>query len=598
MADRTKSELEKQLEEAEKEITHYKRISKEGGDIRLREAEALSKLVAELKRAEKALQTVKDELEKRVEERTAQLLGANLILKQEISERKRAEEALRESEQRFRSIAETTSDWVWEVDPNGFYTYSNPKVRDLLGREPAEVVGKKPFDFMPEDEKGRVSKLFMNFVEFRQPFSHLENVNLHKDGRRIMLETSGVPIFDERGNYSGHRGIDRDITERKRMEEEQLKISKLESTGILAGGIAHDFNNLITAILGNIELAKMATSPGGEAWSYLNNAEKSGIIAKGLTSQLITFAKGGGPITKVISIKEQIEDSTIFALSGSNVQCEFSIPNDLWLVKADDRQVRQVIQNMVLNAREAMPEGGTIFIRAKNVTLHPQQGLPLPEGEYLRLSIEDRGSGIPEELLSKIFDPYFSTKRRGNQKGMGLGLTVCHSIVKNHGGYIQVESRVKKGTTFHIYLPVFKGKVTSELNEIKKTVRSKGRVLVMDDEEMMRSLVGEVLKQIGYEAELSGDGEEAIVLYKKAIELEKPFGAVILDLTVRGGMGAKETIKRLLDINPNVKALILSGYSNDPIMFGYKEYGFKGALAKPFQISQLSQMVSKILDAP
>jgi CheY-like chemotaxis protein len=253
---------------------------------------------------------------------------------------------------------------------------------------------------------------------------------------------------------------------------------------------------------------------------------------------------------------------------------------------------------VILNAREALPEGGTVSIRAKNVAVHLQEGLPLPEGQYLRLSIEDRGCGIPEQIVSKIFDPYFSTKQRGNQKGMGLGLTICHSIIKNHGGYIQVESQVNRGTTCHVYLPAFKEEAAPVLIEAKGPSGTKGRVLVMDDEEMVRDYVGMALGQMGYEAEFSKNGEEAIALYKTAMESRRPFNTVILDLTVRGGMGGKETMKRLLEIDPKVEAVISSGYSNDPIMLEYKEYGFKGALAKPFQISQLVEIVSTVEMSP
>ena len=541
----------------------------------------------------RVVQKAHEDLEERVKERTLKLAEANEKLQVEIAERKRAEAALRQTGSLLQNTFKAIPDLLTVHDRDLRVVLSNRH-----GQK--EVI---------EGGQGGLPYCYGWYMHRDKPCEPCPTLEVFRTGRAVkaevanphshrILEVSAYPVFDGWGKVELVTEHVRDITERKRTEEEQLKISKLESTGILAGGIAHDFNNLLTAILGNIELAKMASSPEGQIGSYLMNAEKAGTVARGLTSQLITFADGGAPVTEVISIVDLVKEAAAFALSGSSVQGELFLPDDLWFVKADHRQMRQVVQNMILNAREALPEGGTVLVRAKNVTVHLQEGLPLPEGHYLKVSIEDRGCGIPEQIVSKIFDPYFSTKQRGNQKGMGLGLTICHSIVKNHGGYIQVESQVNRGTTCHVYLPAFKDEATLVPHEDKGSSGTKGRVLVMDDEEMVRDYIGMALGQMGYETAYSKNGEEAIALYKKAMDSRRPFSTVILDLTVRGGMGGKETMKRLLEIDPKVEAVISSGYSNDPIMLEYREHGFKGALAKPFQISQLVEIVSTVEISP
>jgi len=389
-----------------------------------------------------------------------------------------------------------------------------------------------------------------------------------------------------------------DITDRKRMEEELIKASKLESIGILAGGIAHDFNNLLTSILGNISFAKMYVKPEDKIFILLDNAEKASLRASELTKQLITFSKGGTPVKKITPIGELLKDTTHLTLSGSNVSCQFNMANDLWPAEIDEGQMRQVIHHIVLNAREAMPEGGVIDLLAQNMILKTKDGLPLKEGEYIKLSIKDHGAGVPEENLSKIFDPYFTTKEKGSQKGMGLGLTICYSVIKNHHGLITVESQVGVGTTFHIFLPSSKKEAQAVEEISKKPPRGRGKVLVMDDEEGVRQVAVNILRHMGYEVEFAIEGMEVIKRYKEAKEVKQPFHAVILDLTVLGGMGGKETIKRLKEIDPNVKAIVSSGYLNDPIIFEFEQYGFKAALAKPYDVLKLSETITQVISEP
>jgi PAS domain S-box-containing protein len=544
---------------------------------------------------EDTLATARNELETRVKERTSQLAKANEELVQEIDERKRAERALKESEGRFQALTENTSDLVWEMDSRGVYTYVNPKVKDMLGYEPEEIVGRTPFDFVSEEERAFIANEFRAIVKSKMPFVRLEKTNLRKDGRALMVETSGVPFFYADGRLGGYRGIDRDITERKKDEEELQKAVKLESISTLAGGIAHDFNNLITGILGNITLAERYAEKGGKIYDRLVDAERASLRARDLTQQLLTFSGGGAPIKKPASIAVLLKESANFALSGSNVKCDFYLPDDLWAVEVDKEQMSRVIANIVINAVQAMPQGGIISIRAENMVIKRRGYLPLSKGNYLKISIKDSGTGIPRQHLSRIFEPYFTTK----QKGSGLGLAIAYSIIKNHGGYMTAESRLGVGTTLYIYVPA----TTEPVAVVEETadevyIGGRGRILVMDDEEMIRDLLHNGLSEVGYEIELAADGTEAIEKYAEAEKSGEQFDAVILDLTIPGGMGGKETIKKLLKIDPNVKAIASSGYANDRVMANFKKYGFSGVITKPYRVAELEKILRNLVYAP
>ncbi len=383
----------------------------------------------------------------------------------------------------------------------------------------------------------------------------------------------------------------REISERQQMEEELLKIQKLESVGVLAGGIAHDFNNILTSILGNISTAIMHTTPKSEISQILTNAEKAALHAKDLTMQLLTFSKGGAPLKTSASITDLIKDSTNFMLRGSNVKCEFSLPDKLWPVEIDEGQMSQVINNLIINADQAMPDGGNIEISAKNVLIRPGDIIPLKKGKYVKVSIKDHGKGITKKNLTKIFDPYFTTKRSGS----GLGLSVAYSIVKNHEGYITVMSRPGKSTTFYIYIPASQDKIPEKRILKENLYVGKKKILVMDDEKIVRDTLDTMLKNLGCEVVCVKDGAEAIVMYKQSKETGKPFDVVIMDLTIPGGMGGQETIKKLLEIDPEVKAIVSSGYYNDPIMSYYQAYGFSSVIAKPYRITELSKILRDVM---
>lgn len=378
----------------------------------------------------------------------------------------------------------------------------------------------------------------------------------------------------------------------RRMEEEMEKARKIESLGVLAGGIAHDFNNLLTGILGNISLAKRCHDSSGKAYERLLRAEKASERARELTRQLLTFSKGGAPVRKTASISELIEESAGFVMRGSNIGCEISLPPDLWPVSVDQGQISQVVNNLVINARQAMPHGGVIKIRGENISIGSGHHLPLNVGRYVRISVSDTGVGISPENLRKIFDPYFTTK----QTGSGLGLASVYSIVKNHEGHVDVESKEGAGTTFSIYLPA-----SDELPETLPGAEGepvptsgKGNVLVMDDEEIIREVAAEILQYLGYNPVLCAGGVEALEIYRSSMAGGQPFQAVIMDLTVPGGMGGKEAVESLLEMDPGAKVIVSSGYCNDPVLANYTEYGFFAMLAKPFKVENFSEVLEKI----
>jgi signal transduction histidine kinase/CheY-like chemotaxis protein len=380
------------------------------------------------------------------------------------------------------------------------------------------------------------------------------------------------------------------IAAKVKLENQLLRSQKLEAIGILAGGIAHDFNNILTGILGNIGLAALDDKNSPQVQDSLAQAEAACLRAQVLSQQLLTFAKGGEPVKKLFSLKELLTQCTSFTCVGSPVQCEITFPENLWWLEADPGQIGQVIQNLTINAIQAMPTGGTIKVWAENLTLGTGSVLPLGAGRYIKISVQDQGMGIPAEHLPRIFDPYFSSK----EKGSGLGLATTYSIINKHHGHIDVESKTGLGTTFHIYLPAVETQGALQPEGERELVVGKGKILVMDDEEMVREVLGKMLARLGYEAELAGDGGEAIEIFTQAQGFGQAFAAVILDLTVAGGMGGKETMARLLEIDPQVKAVVSSGYHDNPIMANFQQYGFSGVMAKPYRISELSKILQEV----
>ena len=417
-----------------------------------------------------------------------------------------------------------------------------------------------------------------------------ESVCVRKNRETFPVEVCGKTVRSK-GRMLRLTSV-RDMTERKKLEDELLKSEKLESLGVLAGGLAHDFNNLLTAILGNIDLAALVGKMDEKTSEILKDAKNASLRARDLTQQLLTFSKGGAPVRKTTSIRRLVEDTVTFALRGSNVKCDMVFSDDLRAVDADEGQISQAIGNLIINADQAMPEGGKIQVRADMIKIDPENFMPLRQGDYIRISIQDQGGGIQNKYLDRIFDPYFTTK----QKGSGLGLSMVYSIIKRHDGYVAVESELGVGSTFTIYLPASHTKLPAETGEQEEQIiKGKGRVLVMDDEEIVRKVVGEMLNHLGYEVCFADEGSGAVDTYLRAREAGEPFDAVILDLTIPGGMGGKETIAKLREMDPDVKAVVSSGYASDSIMSNYREYGFRDVIAKPYKVQDLGRVLHQVI---
>ena len=645
------------------------------------------------------------------------------------------EQALRESKERFRSLVETISDWVWEVDQNNIYTYASPKVKDLLGYEPDEVVGKKPFDFMPVDEAERVAGLFMDIVKSREPFAGLENTNLHKDGRHVVLETSGVPILHKNGDFLGYRGIDRDITRRKRTveelrksekrfreladllpepvfetnteeelifanqigfdlfgytkndfdkgldclqmlipedrdrarkniqrvlsgeklggieytaqrkdgttfhtivyasqiihenkpvgtrgiminitglklaEEEKEKLQaqlqqarKMEAIGTLAGGIAHDFNNLLMGIQGYASLMLLGIDSSHPHYNRLKGIKKQVQSGAKLTRQLLGYARKGRYEVKPISLNKLVEEtSDTFGRTRKEITIHRELAKDLFVVEADQGQIEQVLLNLYVNAADAMsicadgaaarPGGGNLILKTMNTTHDNIKGTAYnPEpGNYVLVTVTDIGIGIGKKTQERIFDPFFTTKEMG--RGTGLGLASAYGIIKGHGGYIDVESKKGKGTTFSIYLPASEKKVRKAVKTAEQFIKGTGTVLLVDDEEVMLEVGEALLETMGYRVLIARDGKEAAEVYRKN---KDDIDIVLLDM-VMPNMGGSEAYDRMKEINPKVKVLLSSGYSINGQATEILEQGCDGFIQKPFSVKKLSRKIREIL---
>lgn len=505
-----------------------------------------------------------------------------------IIDRAKAEQTLRESEERYRLLFESNPHpmWVYDLESLAFLAVNDAAVAHY-GYSREEFLGMTIKDIRPRDD---VPALLDN-VSRVTPGLDMAGTWRHrkKDGTLIDVEITSHTL-----DFGGRRAeivLASDVSERRKMQDELFRTQKIESLGVLAGGIAHDFNNLLTAIMGNISLAKMLAHPGDKTLERLNDAEAASMRARDLTMQLLTFSRGGAPVKIPVSLSKVVRDAAKFALRGSKTRCDLSIPDDLWAIEADEGQISQVIHNLVINADQAMPHGGVIRIACENVSLENNEALPLKAGRYIKIIINDEGMGIPKEHLGRIFDPYFTTK----QKGSGLGLTISYSIIRRHDGHITIESELGVGTAFYIYLPATEKQAAEQPHQEEKPRPGSGRILIMDDEEMVRDVAGAILRSLGYEVEFSRDGMEALNLYREAGKNGRPFNAVIMDLTIPGGMGGKEAVGKLREIDPTARVIVSSGYSNDPIMAEFRDYGFDGVAIKPYKVQALGKAVHDAL---
>jgi PAS domain S-box-containing protein len=510
-------------------------------------------------------------------------------------ERQQAQEALLQQQEWLEVTLASIGDGVIATDTKGMITFINPVAAALTGWTAQEVLGHHIDDVFrlihQQTRQSMDSPIARVLREERVVELAPQTALITRHGGEIAIADSCAPIWRRDGQLCGVVVVFRDVTAHKRLEEELLRTRKMESIGVLAGGIAHDFNNLLTGILGNISLAKMFVDTDQRVRRRLTAAEQACQRATALTQQLLTFSKGGAPVRQTVSIADLLRESTLFALRGSKVRAELTIAENLWPIDADVGQLNQVIHNVVRNAAQAMPNGGSVQVQAENVVIDTESGLPLQAGRYLKITVSDRGCGIPADILPRIFDPYFTTKGHGS----GLGLATVYAIVAKHDGYITAESEVGVGTAFAIYLPASEHAVQPMPGAPITLNSNTGRVLVMDDEAAIRELLSEMLTTLGYEVECTRHGAEAVAAYQRALATKQPFAAVILDITVPGGLGGKEAIEHLRALDPQVKALISSGYTNDPIMANFAQYGFSGVVTKPYTVEWLQQTLQRIL---
>ena len=538
--------------------------------------QALAGFISDLAMQSLRVQKAHEDLEDRVKERTAELAEAS--------------ESVKENLRLRQQILDTIPSPIFYKGIDGRYQGVNQAFLQFYGKTIEQILGKTVHEVFPKKIADKYFQADQNL--FQNPGTQAFEFETHdRQGQRRAVVSNMATFVDKSGALAGLAGIIFDITDQKKAEEERLRFSKLESLGLLAGGIAHDFNNILTAILGNIGLVMLDGKIEPQVQDRLAQAEKACLQAQALSRQLLTFAKGGAPIKKIVSIANLLKESAMLALSGSRSRYEVSIPDDLWSVEADSPQINQVIGNLLINADQAMPEGGIIKITAENISIEAKSNLPLANGKYVKFAIADQGVGISPKYLHQIFDPYFSTK----QKGSGLGLATAYAIIKNHSGHIHVESQLGVGATFHIYLPATDQGVPAAEPETAKPAMGHGKVLVMDDEEMVREFLGRMLSRLGYEADFACDGSQAIEKFLKAQESDQAFDAVILDLTIPGGMGGKEAMQGLLKIDPQVKAIVSSGYSDDPIMADFQKYGVSDVIAKPYRVAELSKILQRVI---
>ncbi|MGA1871904.1 MAG: PAS domain S-box protein [bacterium] len=510
---------------------------------------------------------------------------------EDITARKQAEEVIQNAYAELDQIFNAAVDGMCIIDKEGKVLRVNTTFCTLFDMDKDEVKDKPCKEILhhPLCDTNRCP--LSHILKGGERFETEKEIEC-KSGLKIPFIVTTTALHDYNGELIGIVEDFKDITEHKKIEKELEKIQRLESLGVLAGGITHDFNNLLAAIIGNLSLLETYAKSGKNIFQVLEKTKKASYQAKHLAQQLITFAKGGQPITKTVSLARILQDITGFVLSGSQGKCELSVSDDLWAAQLDEGQINQAISNLIINADQAMRKGGIIHVSAENICIDEKDNLPLKPGKYVKISVHDQGTGIPKEHINKIFDPYFTTKSQGS----GLGLSVTYSIIRNHKGYIKVESEEGTGTSFHIYLPASEESIFTVQDEYKERLHhGKGKILLMEDYKNLREMVEEMLDSLGYEVESAENGDEAIALFKKAKEADQPFDAAILDLTIPGGMGGKEAIQQLRQIDPKIKAIVSSGYYRDPIMSEYKEYGFDGIIRKPYVITDLSEMLYKVI---
>jgi PAS domain S-box-containing protein len=519
----------------------------------------------------------------------------------DVTERKRFELEIAADKESLAVTLRSIEDGVITTDVQGKIIMINKAGENLTGWSSREAIGqplKSVFNIAIDlAAQARAQKSGYRNEAHSILLSMPENATLRsREGTEHIIEQVASPIRDSKNEVAGVVLVFRDITERQRNEAERRKAETLEQLGLLAGGIAHDFNNLLTAIIGNISLASLILPPDDEMATRLNDAKNASLRARDLAQQLLTFARGGAPIKKTASIGKLIQDTVSFSLRGTHSRSEFLFGADLWPAEIDPGQISQVVANLVVNADQAMPNGGTLRVSCDNFTYHSDTAPTVPDllpGDYIRIAIRDEGVGIPENCLKRIFDPYFTTKPKGN----GLGLATTYSIIKNHNGLICVDSQVHLGSTFTLYLPasMHQEMPVEPPRQLNQVISGTGRILIVDDEEAIRTLVEFTLERLGYQVTQAESALEGVDIYRQKLEAGERFAAVILDLTLPGGMGGKEALKKLIEIDPTVNAIVSSGYAMDATMSRYQDYGFRGVIAKPYEAAELGKIVHEVI---
>ncbi len=522
-------------------------------------------------------------------------LGVIALVRRHLVMRRIAEQALNDEKERLQVTLNSIAEGVITTDIRGKISSMNPVAEKLTGWGAWEAIGlplEEVFRLKHPGREASSQSLASRVLKACAPLSLYSGPELiSRDESRRTISQTAAPILDAEGKNLGVVLVFKDISEELRLQDEALKSDKLESLGTLAGGIAHDFNNFLTSIAGNISLLQKRLPECDKASKLTDEAIRACEMARGLTGQLLTFSKGWTPIRKKALLKHSLPGWVEFAARGQGVSKSFHCDPDLHVVEIDEGQINQVVSNLIINACQAMPAGGEIEVRASNCSIPSEDTRNIPEGDYICVQVMDQGIGIDGKYLKRIFDPYFTTKPFGN----GLGLATSYSVIKAHGGYIDVESTPGAGTIFRVYLPACKGNAPELAPTKKCEIFQEARILFMDDDEAIREVVSEALISLGYDVDLAGSGEEAVKVFKNCHENGEPYDLLIMDLTVKGGMGGKDAIAEIRNLNPAVKAIVSSGYSNDPVMGDFSSFGFNGALTKPFTIDQLADAVAKTL---
>jgi PAS domain S-box-containing protein len=514
-------------------------------------------------------------------------------LVRDITERKVAEETLKKSEHELQLTLEATTDGIWKRNLVTHEIIFSPRFYTMLGYSvqefPATLEAWRNL-IHPEDlhQAKIVSETY--FTASPEATEHVYRLRTKSGEYRWIHVLARVVDRDRQGNPVRIIGNHQDVTERKKAEEGLRTTQRLESLGILAGGIAHDFNNLLNGVFGYVDMARDFVQGNEQAGKLLNKALNAYERAKDLSGRLLTFARGGEPVKRRAAVGELFKGAISLMLAGSNIKRQVNIAAELWESEADTGQISGVFNNLILNARQAMPDGGLLALSAENVVVQKKEGQPSRQGPFVRFTIKDSGVGIAKENLSKIFDPFFSTKEAGS----GLGLAVAYSIINKHSGFIEVESEPGNGAEFRVFLPAARPQPAGAGGEGQTVPDGQGRILVMDDEQFILDYVGTTLSKAGYTIEIASDGEQAIAKFKQALP-QQPFDAVILDLTIPGGMGGKLVVQELLKLCPGVKAIASSGYSDDPVMAFPQQFGFKATLFKPYRKEELGDVVRQVL---